>query len=108
MNELLEVLTHNGATLIAVVLAFLVIYRAGPRVSRLADAVEQGLVQDAVKNYKAYAMASLYAAAASLQALSDVAQAMGWHKTAAFAKVAQPGVVGILAYVNKSPQQEAK
>ena len=68
--------------------------------------MEQGLVNDALKNYAAYAMAGMYAAAASLQALSDVAQSMGWHRTAAFAKIAQPGVVALIAYVNKSPEKK--
>lgn len=104
MNDLLIILAQNGPTLLAVTLAFLVIYRAGERTQRIADAVEQGLVKDALSNYKAYCMASLYAGAASLQALSDVAEKMGWHKTSAAAKVIQPGLVAIIAYTNKAPE----
>lgn len=105
-DELLSTLVSSAPTLLAVALAFLVIYRAGERTRRIADAVEQGLVKDAVANYRSYAMAAMYAGAASLQALSDVAQSMAWHKTAAAAKVIQPGLVAIIAYVNKSPSQE--
>lgn len=105
MDALLETLATSAPTLLAVALAFLVIYRAGERVKRIGDAVEQGLVKDAVSNYKGYAMAAMYAGAASLQALSDVATSMGWHKTAAAAKVVQPGLVAVIAYVNKSPTE---
>lgn len=108
MNELAQTIIENAPMLVAVLLALLVIYKAGERARRLADAVEQGLVNDAIKDYKAYAMAAMYALAASLQALSDVAGSMGWHKTAAVSKVVLPGIVAIIAYVNKSPTQEKK
>lgn len=106
MTDYVTVLIENAPMLLAVVIAFLVIYRTGERARRLADAVEQGLINDAIKDYKAYAMATMYALAASLQALSDVASGMGWHKTAAVAKVVLPGIVAVIAFVNKSPSQQ--
>jgi hypothetical protein len=107
MNDLLQTLIENAPMLVAVAIAFLVIYKTGERAKRLADAVEAGLVNEAIKDYKAYAMATMYALAASLQALSDVAASMGWHKTSAVAKVILPGVVAVIAYVNKTPERKS-
>lgn len=101
---MIDALLENAPTLVAVLLALLAIYKAGPRVERMADAVERGMVQDAVTNWRAWGMATLYALAASLQALADVAREMGWPRTAAVARFLQPGLVAAIAYINKSPE----
>lgn len=101
-----EALLQNVPTIIAVLLALLAIYKASARVERMADAVEKGMMQDAVRNWRAWGMATLYAAAASLQALADVAREMGWVHAAAFARFIQPGLVAAIAYINKSPAEQ--
>lgn len=55
----------------------------------------------------AWALATMYAAAASLQALGEVAASLHWVYVAAFAKVTQPAVVAIIAFVNKAPDEIA-
>lgn len=61
------------------------------------------LKQHSAKYALAYAMAMMYAAAASLQSLSEVAVAMHWVYVGAAAKVLQPGVVAVIAYVSNGP-----
>jgi hypothetical protein len=65
-----------------------------------------GLAQHSTKYALAYAMASLYAAAASLQALAEVATQFHWVYLAAAAKVMQPGIVAVIAYITKGPSAE--
>ena len=62
-----------------------------------------GVASNAKQYSLMYAMAFIYASAASLQALAEVATSFGWVHVAAFAKVAQPGIVAIIAYVTKPP-----
>ncbi len=69
--------------------------------------VMRGVVDGVAKNAKQYAlmyaMAAIYASAASLQALGEVATSFGWVYVAAIAKVLQPGIVAVIAYVTKPP-----
>lgn len=69
----------------------------------VVNGVVGGVAKNAQKNALMYAMGIIYASAASLQALGEVATSFGWVHVAAFAKVAQPGVVAIIAYVTKPP-----
>lgn len=61
------------------------------------------LAAQAARYSAAWAMAGLYACAASFQALAEVAAQLGWVYVAAFAKVTQPAFVAIIAFVSKSP-----
>ena len=70
----------------------------------LVRSVVGGVTSNAKQYSLMYAMAFIYASAASLQALGEVATQFGWIYVAAFAKVAQPGVVAVIAYVTKPPQ----
>ena len=107
MNELATVLIDNAPMLLGVTLVFLIVYRAGERVKRLADVVEGSLTSSASKYATSYAMGFLYASAASLQALTEVATQMQWPYLVAASKILQPGIVAIIAFVNKPPAQEA-
>jgi hypothetical protein len=108
VNEAFEVLVANAPMLLGVALIFLLVYRAGERVKRVADIVERSLTAQAATYAPAYAMGFLYASAASLQALTEVASQMQWPYLVAASKVLQPGIVAIIAYVNKSPGQAAE
>ena len=66
--------------------------------------VVSGVAVNAKQYSLMYAMAFMYASSASLQALGEVAIAFGWIHVAAFAKVAQPGMIAVIAYVTKPPQ----
>lgn len=86
-----------------VLVALMVLKRFSALIDPVATEVVRGLSGHAQKYAFAYAMAMVYAAAASLQALADEATRLGWLYIAASAKVIQPGAVALIAYVSKSP-----
>lgn len=90
---------------LAALLVSLIILR---KLSNSIEPVFQGLISglknQASRHSLAWLMALMYASAASLQSLSEVAAALQWVYVAAFAKVVQPAVVAIIAYVNRPPQ----
>jgi len=67
-----------------------------------------GLAAQSTRNAASWAMAALMAAAASCQALGEVATDLGWIYAAAAAKVFQPGLVAVIAFVMRSPAQNAE
>lgn len=85
--------------------ALLVVRQIRDEMKPVARAVVDGLAKHGARHSLAYAMAILYATAASLQALADVARDMGWLYVEAFAKVVQPGAVAIIAFVRPSPAE---
>jgi membrane-associated HD superfamily phosphohydrolase len=72
--------------------------------SPITREVVTGLANHAKTYSLAYALAMCYGAAASLQALGDVAKDLGWVYIGAAAKVMQPGIVAIIAFVNRVPE----
>ena len=91
-----------------VLVALMVLRRFSALIDPLLHEVVGGLSGHAKRYAFAYAMAMVYAAAASLQALADEATRLGWVYVAASAKVIQPGAVALIAYVSKSPTVQAK
>lgn len=65
----------------------------------------RGLAAQSTSNAASWAMAILIASGASCQALGEVATELGWIYVAAIAKVFQPGIVALIAYVMRSPVQ---
>ena len=74
--------------------------------SPIVVAVVTGLTAHATKYATAYAYGALLAVTASLQAMAEVATQQGWVYCAAAAKILQPGLVAVLAYVRPSPGQQ--
>ena len=89
--------------LAALLIALLILRHAREQLSPLTKAVVEGLAKHSSRHALAYGMAILYAAAASLQALGDVAREQGWVYVEAFSRVVQPGCVAIIAFVRPSP-----
>lgn len=97
-------------------LTFLLLMLVGLRqvrndVNPILKSVIAGLTTDASRNAKQYAIAIGFGLSASLSAFVDVFKeldsaailAMGWHQyAAAWAKVAAPFVVAVLAYATQS------
>lgn len=104
MTDWPQILADNSPMMLVIVLVFLVVYRLGEQVKKLADTVISSLNVNAQKYAASWAMGFLYATAASLQAMAEVATTLHWAYAAAAAKVLQPGVVAIIAYMNKSPE----
>lgn len=102
LAEIISLVEANAVKWIAVLVSLFIIIRAGERVKRVVDAVEQGIVRDAIADYKFYCMMIAYGMAASLQSLTDVATAMGWMTVAALGKIALPGIVAVIAFVNNA------
>ena len=69
----------------------------------IVHGVIDSLGKQAGRNAIIWTMALMYACAASLQALAEVATQLQWLYLAAAAKVLQPGIVAVIAYVNKAP-----
>jgi hypothetical protein len=87
-----------------VLVALFVLRKIEAQINPIIVNVVGGVATNAKQYALMYAMAFIYASAASLQALGEVATGFGWIHIAAFAKVAQPGIVAIIAYVTKPPQ----
>lgn len=86
-----------------IVVALFVLRKVEDGIQPVVKVVIGGVAKNAQQYALMYAMAMLYATAASLQALAEVATAFHWVYVAAFAKVMQPGTVAIIAYVTKPP-----
>jgi hypothetical protein len=94
------------------VLVLLIVLRhLRDEVKPIFASVVGGLSQDAGRNAKQYAIAIGFGLSASLSAFVDVFKeldaaavgALGWHQyAAAWAKVANPFVVAVLAYATQS------
>lgn len=84
-------------------LALIVLRKVGDDMRPVFVGVVGGVAQNAKQYSLMYAMGALYATGSSLQALGEVATSFQWIYVAAFAKVAQPGVIAIIAYVTKPP-----
>lgn len=65
--------------------------------------IVKGLAAGSTKNPLFYAMALMLGLSASLGALAEVAHAFGWKYVEAFARVAQPFFVAVIAYAIKPP-----
>lgn len=89
--------------LVTLLLILIFLWRIEKELKPVVNGVIVGLASNAQQKAIIYAMGTMYAMAASLQALGEVATGFGWLGLAAFAKVAQPGVVAIIAYANKMP-----
>ncbi len=89
--------------LIFLLITLVCLWRVEKEMKPVVTGVITGLATNAAQKALLYAMGALYFAAASLQALGEVSTSFGWVHVAAFAKVLQPGVVAIIAYVTKPP-----
>lgn len=83
--------------------ALFVLRKVSDDLRPVVTGVAGGLAKNAQQYALMYAMGLLYASAAGLQALGEVAASFNWVYVAAFAKVMQPTTVAIIAYVTKPP-----
>ena len=86
-----------------ILVSLFILRRVGDDMRPIVNGVVGGVAKNAQQHALMYAMGLLYASTASLQALSEVATSFHWVYVAAFAKVAQPGLVAVIAYVTKPP-----
>lgn len=101
MVELLHIFAPQAPFLIGVALLYLVVYKFTEQAKRLTNAVIDGLTVNAKNHAFAWAIGCGYAVLASLQALADEAQALGWVHVAVAAKVLQPGLTAGLLFANR-------
>lgn len=97
--------------LVVVLMLLLIMRQLRDDVNPIFKSVVGGLSQDAGRNAKQYAIAIGFGLSASLSAFVDVFKeldaatigTLGWHQyAAAWAKVANPFVVAVLAYATQS------
>lgn len=97
--------------LIFLLIMLFVLRQVRDDVNPIFKSVVGGLSQDASRNAKQYAIAIGFGLSASLSAFVDVFKeldaaaigSLGWHQyAAAWAKVANPFVVAVLAYATQS------
>ena len=86
---------------VALILLF-ILRRADAVVQPIVVNVVTGIAKQAQSNALAYGLAIGYGLSASLQALAEQATILHWLVIAAFAKVANPFIVAMLAYAAKS------
>ena len=70
--------------------------------------VVKGLTVHAQKNAFGYAIGSMLAVLASLQALGEVARDAGWIYVDYAVKVVQPGMAAAIAFMRPSPAQSGR
>lgn len=85
--------------------ALLVLRKVEEEVKPIVSGMIGGLAAKSARNAENWALAALMASAASCQALGEVASDLGWNYVAAAAKVLQPGLVAVIAFVMRSPAQ---
>lgn len=95
---------HYVWPLAFILVSLFILRQVRDEIKPIMAGVVSGLATNAKQYYLMYAMAAIYASAASLQALGEVATQFGWIYVAAGAKVLQPGIVAVIAYVTKPPQ----
>lgn len=88
--------------------ALLLLRKMEARINPIVDGITNTLATDATRYATAWMMGAIYAGAASCQALGEVARQFEWIYVEAVAKVLQPGLVAIIAYVTRSPSQNAQ
>jgi hypothetical protein len=103
LDILAEILAFNVWPMCFLLVAFVVLRRVKDSLDPIVQGMTGTLKVQATKYAMAWALACMYAAGASLQALGEVATQLGWVYVAAFAKVSQPGIIAVIAFVNKSP-----
>jgi uncharacterized membrane protein YfhO len=103
MDLLCDILYPMVWPLCFLLVTFVVLRKLNNSIEPIFQGMTGTLKVQATKYAMAWAMACMYAAAASLNALGEVAEKLNWLYVAAFAKVTQPAVVAVIAYVNKSP-----
>jgi hypothetical protein len=81
------------------VIAIILIWKVGDDVNPIVKGMVGGLSDHASRYATAYAFGGLLAVAASLQELAAIAVDMKWVYVAAAAKVLQPGLVAVIAFV---------
>lgn len=89
--------------LTVLLIALFILRRVEAEVAPIVSGMIGGLAQQSAKNAANWAMALLMASAASCQALGEVATDLGWNYAAAAAKVMQPGLVAVIAFIMRSP-----
>lgn len=108
MINLGDILAPMVWPLCFLLVAFTILRQVKNRVEPIFDGMTSTLKVQATRYALAWSLCMLYAAAASLQALGDVAEKMGWVYVDAFAQVVQPAVVAVIAFVNKAPEAIAQ
>jgi hypothetical protein len=91
--------------LVVLLVALFVLRQIESDVKPIVSGMVSGLAAQSSRHAASWAMALLMASAASCQALGEVATDLGWVYAAALAKVLQPGLVAVIAYVMRSPTQ---
>lgn len=88
-------------------IALVILRKVDAEMRPIVSGMVSGLAAKSARNAENWAMAALMAAAASCQALGEIATDMQWAYVAALAKVMQPGLVAVIAFVMRSPAQSA-
>ena len=108
LDILADALGANVWPLSFLLIAFIVLRRVRNSLEPIINGMTGTLKVQATRYAMAWALACMYAAGASLQALGEVATSLGWVYVAAFAKVTQPAIIAVIAFVNKTPDTIAK
>lgn len=88
-------------------IALVILRKVDAEMRPIVSGMVSGLAAKSARNAENWALAALMASAASCQALGEVATDLGWGYVAAAAKVLQPGLVAVIAFVMRSPAQSA-
>jgi hypothetical protein len=103
IDLLVEFLVPNIWPLCFLLVAFTILRQLRDDVRPIFSGMVGALATQSQKNALAWAMAMMLGTVASLQAVVEVATQMHWVYVGAMAKVLQPGLAAIIAYVSKSP-----
>lgn len=97
IDDIPDLLPFAWPLVVASVLLYL-LHRVSNEVKPIVVGVVNGLAKQASSNALAYGLAIGYGLSASLQALAEQATMLDWPIIAAFAKIANPFIVAMLAF----------
>lgn len=101
MEELLQYATPMSILLVGL----LIWYQLRKDFRPILVSMVGGLAEQAKGNPMFWFMICMYFLASALQGLGDEAKTLGWMFIAAICKSIQPGIVAVIALLNKAPDK---
>lgn len=89
-----------------ILISLLVLRQLRDDVRPIFNGMVGALSTQATRNAVAWAVGIMMGTLASLQAMSEVAHQMQWPYIEALAKILQPGLAAVVAYIMASPTQK--
>jgi len=112
LDGLLFIMSNAVWPLCFLLIVLTVLHKLSDQLAPIFTGMISSLAIQAKGNAGRWALGMMLGTLGSLQALGEVATAAGWHYVAAFAKVTQPGLSALIAFIlnaaNNNPSDPTK